>query len=67
MAKKSRSSGKVGSKDSGEEETKTVPELNVPVPGGGIIDFYYLFNGIGILIAIIFIIVGLLRYVFHVM
>jgi hypothetical protein len=68
MAKKFRSSGKVGFKESGEEETKTsVPELNIPVPGGGIIDFYYLFTGIGILIGIIFIVVGLLRYVFHVM
>ena len=67
MAKKSRTPAKVESKDSGEEEGKTsVPELNIPAPGGGI-DFYYLFNGIGILIAIIFIIVGLLRFVFHVM
>jgi hypothetical protein len=68
MAKKSRSSGKVEPKTSGEEETQSpVREMNVPIPSGGIIDFYYLFTGIGILIAIIFIIVGLLRYVFHIL
>ncbi len=68
MAKKSRASGKAEPKDSGEGETQTPGrDLNIPVPSGGIIDFYYLFGGIGILIAICFIIVGLLRYVFHVM
>ena len=30
--------------------------------GKGIIDFYYLFAGLGILITIVFIIVGILRY-----
>jgi hypothetical protein len=69
MAKKSRSSGKPESKDIGEEETMASgKELAIPSgEGGGIIDFYKFFNGIGILIGISFIIVGLLRYVFHVL
>jgi hypothetical protein len=68
MAKKSKPSGKVELKASGEEETTApVKELNIPTPKGGIIDFYYFFNGIGILIGISFIIVGILRYVFHIL
>ncbi len=69
MVKKSKPSVKAESKASGEEETTApVKELNIPsVEAGGIIDFYYFFNGIGILIGISFIIVGLLRYVFHIL
>jgi len=67
MVKKSKPSGKSEIKTSGEEETTApVKELNVPAfEAGGIIDFYYFFNGIGVLTGIIFIIVGILRYVFH--
>jgi len=69
MVKKSKPSVKAESKVSGEEETITsVKELNIPsFKGSGIIDFYYLFGGIGVLLGIIFIIVGLLRYVFHIL
>jgi hypothetical protein len=69
MAKKSKPSVKVESKASGEEEETiaSVKELNIPLGDGGIIDFYYFFNGIGILIGISFIIVGILRYVFHIL
>lgn len=68
MAKKSKTSVKVESKASGEEETiASVKELNIPSDEGGIIDFYYFFNGIGVLIGIGFIIVGILRYVFHIL
>ena len=68
MAKKSKPSVKIESKASGEEETiVSVKELNIPSGEGGIIDFYYFFNGIGVLIGISFIIVGILRYVFHIL
>ena len=69
MAKKSRQSGKAESKASGEEDT-TASGIELAIPsaeGGGIIDFYKFFNGIGILIGISFILVGLLRYVFHIL
>ncbi len=64
MAKKSKSPVKLESHASGEEETMPVgtTELNIPVPKGGIIDFYYLFNGIGILLSIIMIIDILFKY-----
>lgn len=66
MAKKSKPSGKGEFKASAEEETTApVKELNIPSGEGGIIDFYYFFNGIGILFIIIFIIVGILRYGFQ--
>ena len=67
MVKKSKPSVKSEITISGEEETTApVKELNVPAfEAGGIIDFYYFFNGIGVLTGIIFIIVGILRYVFH--
>jgi len=67
MAKKSKPTVKVKSKASVEEETiESKEEVIIPSgEGRGIIDFYYFFNGIGVLIAIVFIIVGLLRYVFH--
>ncbi len=63
MAKKPKSSGKVESHASAEEETMASgTELNIPMPKGGIIDFYYLFNGIGILLSIIMIIDILFKY-----
>lgn len=68
MVKKSKPSVKGESKVSIEEETTaSLNELNIPAGEGGIIDFYYFFNGIGVLIGIIFIIVGLLRYVLHIL
>jgi hypothetical protein len=66
MAKKSKLSGKAASKASGEEETlESATELKMPTPGGGIIDFYYLFGGLGILLSIMMIIYLLLHYVFN--
>jgi len=69
MAKKSKPSGKAELRASGEEETIAPgKELTIPFSeDGGIIDFYYFFNGVGILTGIFFIIVGLLRYVFHIL
>jgi hypothetical protein len=69
MVKKSRSSGKSETKTIGEEETIAPGnELDIPSgEGGGLIDFYYFFNGVGILTGISFIIVSLLRYVFPVL
>jgi hypothetical protein len=69
MVKKSRPSGKTESKAIGEEETiATGKELDIPSgEGGGLIDFYYFFNGVGTLTGISFITVSLLRYVFHVL
>ena len=65
MVKKSKPSVKSEVTISGEEKTiAPVKELDVPAfEAGGIIDFYYFFNGIGVLTGIIFIIVGILRYV----
>ena len=67
MVKKSRPSVKAESQATGEEEPlAAVKELAIPSgENEGIIDFYLFFNGIAILTGIIFIIVGLLRYVFH--
>jgi hypothetical protein len=62
MVKKSKPSVKVESKASVEEETR---ELNIQYTGGGIIDFVLFYNVLGGLIGIIYIIVGLLRYVFR--
>jgi hypothetical protein len=46
-----------------ESEVSVKEEVTVPVTEHeGIIDFYYLFAGLGILITIVFIIVGILRY-----
>ena len=69
MVKKSKPSVKGESKGSAEEETiKSVKELNIPsFEGSGLIDFYYLFGGIGILLGIIFILISLLRYGFHIL
>jgi hypothetical protein len=67
MAKKSKSSGKAASNASSEEETtESVTEVNIPISRGGIIDFYYLFGGLGILLSIAMIIDLLLHYVFHI-
>ena len=68
MAKKSKSSGKAESKVSGEEVTGAPgTEFIVLTPKGGIIDFYYLFGGIGVLLGIIMIIDILLHYVLHIL
>jgi hypothetical protein len=68
MAKKSKPSAKEKSKESViEETTPSEEELVIPTFTGGIIDFYLFFTGLGILIGISFIIVGLLRYVFHIL
>lgn len=68
MVKKSKPSGKGEFKASAEEETTApVKELNIPTPEGGIIDFYYLFNGILVLLGIIMIIFGILHYGFHIL
>jgi hypothetical protein len=65
MAKKSKSSGKATSKVSAEEETlESATEMKMPTPGGGIIDFYYLFGGLGILLSIMMVIYLLLHSVF---
>ena len=63
MAKKPKSSVKAEPKASAEEEAITLEkELNIPTPTGGIIDFYYLFNGIGILLSIVMVIDILFKY-----
>jgi hypothetical protein len=68
MVKKSKPSVKLESKALGEEVTiASGEELNIPSGEGGIINFYYFFNGIGILTGISFIIVGILRYGFHIL
>jgi hypothetical protein len=74
MVKKSKPSGKAESKAPVKTESRAPVEEEAiasekevvnPTPGG-IIDFYKFFVGVGILIGIFFIIVGILRYVFHV-
>jgi hypothetical protein len=66
MVKKSKSSVKGVSKASGEEETlASETEVYIPTPKGGIIDFYYLCCGLGILLMIIMIIFIPLHYVYH--
>jgi len=60
MAKKSKASV--------EEKTITSEnEVYIPVPGEGIIDFYYLFGGLGILTSIFMILYLLNHYVFHIL
>jgi hypothetical protein len=69
MAKKSRSSGKAEAASSAAAEAETiapVTDFNVLAPKGGIIDFYYLFGGIGVLLGIIMVIYILLHYVLHI-
>ena len=65
MAKGSKQPGKKESKPVMKEDAEVAvkEEFAVSVDEGkGIIDFYYLFAGLGILITIVFIIVGILRY-----
>ena len=61
MAKKSKPSGKAESLASVKEETI------VSVEEGGKIDFFYLMNGAGVLIGIIFVIFILFHYVFPIL
>jgi len=62
-----------GSKQQGKKEPKPVVKEDADVAikeefavsvdeGKGIINFYYFFTGLGVLITVIFIIVGILRY-----
>jgi hypothetical protein len=68
MAKKSKSSVKAESLASAEEVTITPgTELNMPTQKGGLVDFYYLFGGVGILLSVIMIVDILLRYVLHIL
>ena len=68
MAKKSKSSGKGESKASGEDDTlSSIPEMKIPKPEGGIIEFYLLFGGLGIIMAIIMIMYLLNQYVFQIL
>jgi hypothetical protein len=65
MAKGSKQPGKKESKPAVKEEAEVAvkEEFAVSVDEGkGIIDFYYLFAGLGILITILFIIIAILRY-----
>jgi hypothetical protein len=67
MAKKSRQSGTQESKTSVEEGTvKSEKELHIPIPEPGIIDFYYLFGGVGILVGIMLIIFIVIHYILHI-
>jgi hypothetical protein len=68
MAKKSKPSGKAESKPVGKTETITSVKEETPAPGkdGGKIDFFYLMNGAGVLIGIIYIIYIILHYVLHI-
>jgi hypothetical protein len=68
MAKGTKASGKKEPKSSVKEESEVSAKEEFTVKetdGKGIIDFYYLFAGLGILITIVFIIVGILHFVFH--
>jgi hypothetical protein len=69
MAKKSKSPGKGESKAPVKEETiATGTDVYIPTPeSGGIINFYYLFGGLGILMTIFMIIYLLLHFVFHIL
>lgn len=54
MVKKRKSS--VQEEPGGEETLDPATEMHIPIPTGtGIIDFYYLFTGIGILMAVVMI------------
>jgi len=70
MAKGSKSSVKKESKLSVKEESESAVNEDFTIAdndGKGIIDFFSLFAGLGILIMIVFIIVGILRYVVHIL
>ena len=60
MVKKSKSSVK-------EETDVSETEFYIPTPSGGIIDFYIVFNGFGILLTIAMIIYLINNYVFHIL
>jgi hypothetical protein len=65
MAKGSKQPGKKESKPVVKEDAEVAvkEEFAVSVDNGkGIINFYYFFAGLGILITIVFIIIGILRY-----
>jgi hypothetical protein len=64
MAKGSKQPGKKESKPAVQQAEAVVKEeFAVSVDEGkGIINFYYFFAGLGILITIVFIIIGILRY-----
>jgi hypothetical protein len=65
MAKGSKQQGKKEPKPAVKEDADVAikEEFAVSVDEGkGIINFYYFFTGLGVLITIIFIIVGILRY-----
>lgn len=65
MAKGSKQQGKKESKPAVKEDAEVAvkEEFAVSVEEGkGIINFYYFFAGLGILITIAFIIIGILRY-----
>jgi len=76
MAKKSKPSGKGESKTAvkevsnvtiTEEPKESVQEQTIiSVKEGGIINFYYFFSALGIVIGIIMIIAAVFRYIFHV-
>ena len=66
MAKKPRSSGKGEPLSSAEADTgESGTELNIPVPTSGILDFYLIFGGIGIITTVVMIIYLLNQYLFH--
>jgi hypothetical protein len=69
MAKKSKSSVKIDSKAIVKEETTSSDtDLYIPKPEiGGLINFFYLFGGGGILFAIFMIIYLLLHYIFPIL
>jgi hypothetical protein len=65
MAKKSKVKGE--SKAPEEETSEAGKELYIPIPGPtGLIDFYWLFCGSGIVFAIIMIVYILLHFVLHI-
>ena len=68
MAKKPRSSAKGETLSPVEADTvESGTELNIPVPTSGILDFYLIFGGIGVITTIVMIIFLLNQYVFHIL
>jgi hypothetical protein len=66
MAKKPKA--KAESHISEEETSASGKDVYIPIPEpGGLIDFYYLFSGFGIVFSIIMIGDILLHYVFHIL
>lgn len=67
MAKKTKVKGESKVSEKGET-LESEKELYIPIPGkSGIIDFFYLFTGLGILLAIFMVGDILLHYVFHIL